>query len=419
MFRLRCDAGLIKDQFGGLAVIFAVAMLPLTFAAGAAIDASRLMIADSHLQDALDAATLAAARAKDDGGNIQDVRAEGERFFSANCQLEELCSRITTIEFDFEEDGVSGFVSGQLPLHFMQVVGIEASSIGANNKAVLPDYIYETFYFAIDMSASMGIAADQANRLLLEAATRPYVIQTPYVNTVPEGCTFACHSTLDFDAFHSYANSYELARANGISLREDILLEDVWVAASAILNTAPVHKSEYTRVAAYGFSNDLELLTGPTNDQANFRDAIENATISRFGTDYDAILPELATLVGLPGAGGSPASPLKTIILLTDGVLDTHGSGGARAIGPIDPITCNQVKDLGVRLVVVDITYVDLTGNYFFDRDVLAHYDDVSPALQQCASPGFYYSGGDPEQIEAALAQMVNELTTGQIRLAR
>lgn len=446
-----------RDQRGGLAVILSVAMLPLTVAAGAAVDVTRMSLARSHLQDALDAATLAAARAKDDGAQNADIQAEGERFFAANCHLEELCSQVSDVSFQIEPDGVSGNVSADLPMHFMQVVGINARSIAAGNAAVIPDYRYETFYFAIDMSGSMGIAADQANRLALESLTQPYMIDGNAA-AVPEGCTFACHTAHNWDTLHPYANSYDLARAYGISLREDVLLEDVEIAANALLGTAPPHKSDSVQVAAYGFSNSLASLVGPTSSGNDFHDGIASGMapvytttitsggggdddddddedegggggtatssisasgLNQYGTDYGVALPELADLVGSAGTGGSPHDRLKSIILLTDGFYHTRGSSGPLVQGPIDLALCDQIKSRGIRLIVVDINYVDLTGNTYFDSHVLPHYDELSPALRDCASTGFYYSAENPADIEAALAQMVNDIVSGHIRLAR
>lgn len=439
-----------RDRRGGLAVILSAALLPLTIAAGAAVDVTRMSLARSHLQDALDAATLAAARAKDDGGEADDIQAEGERYFAANCRIEELCSNVSSVTFAVEDDGVTGSVASDLPMHFMQVVGISARSIAAGNAAVIPDYRYETFYFAIDMSGSMGIAADQANRLLLESLTQPYMIGG-HATAVPEGCTFACHSSDSWDSLHPYPNSYSLARANGISLREDVLLEDVQIAATALLNTAPSHKSDNVQVAAYGFSNTLVSLIGPTSIGEDFHDGISGGMAPVFptssgggddddddggggststgsisasgllqhGTDYGVVLPALADEVGSPGSGGSPHDRLKSIILLTDGFYHTRGSSGPLIQGPIEQGLCNQIKNRGIRLIVVDINYVDLTGNTYFNGHVLPHFDDLTPALRDCASTGFYYSAEDPDEIEAALAQMVIDITTGNIRLAR
>uniref|UniRef100_UPI0039C5E11F TadE/TadG family type IV pilus assembly protein n=1 Tax=Umezakia ovalisporum TaxID=75695 RepID=UPI0039C5E11F len=55
----------VADRRGNIAVIFALASLPVALAMGAAVDYSQRSELDSNIQDAADAAVLAAARAHD------------------------------------------------------------------------------------------------------------------------------------------------------------------------------------------------------------------------------------------------------------------------------------------------------------------------------------------------------------------
>lgn len=70
-----------QDERGGIAVIMALVLVPVLGMVGAAIDYSRLASAKSHIQQAVDAASLEAARramtAATEGTAIRDQRARG------------------------------------------------------------------------------------------------------------------------------------------------------------------------------------------------------------------------------------------------------------------------------------------------------------------------------------------------------
>ena len=62
----------LKDSSGNVAIMYALAALPLFLAAGAAIDMARFNSAQTHLQSSIDAGALAAAGSnlKTDGARI-------------------------------------------------------------------------------------------------------------------------------------------------------------------------------------------------------------------------------------------------------------------------------------------------------------------------------------------------------------
>ena len=64
-----------QDKRGNVAVLFALALVPILVVVGAAVDLSRQVNADRHLQSAIDAASLAGARAMEDSSvSDADIR---------------------------------------------------------------------------------------------------------------------------------------------------------------------------------------------------------------------------------------------------------------------------------------------------------------------------------------------------------
>ena len=108
------------------------------------------------------------------------------------------------------------------------------------------------------------------------------------------------------------------------------------------------------------------------------------------------------------GAGdGSQGDPEKFIILVTDGM---QFNWGEVTSGPISTTVCNDIKARGYRLAVVQLRYVRLDGDGAFDYWVKPVYDQISPALQACASAGYYFHADDPDEVRDAFRQLAKTL---------
>ena len=76
-----------RDKSGNVAIIFALALIPIMIIVGAAVDLSRQVNADRHLQSAIDAASLAGARAMEDAA-LTDADIRNVALNSLNANLE-------------------------------------------------------------------------------------------------------------------------------------------------------------------------------------------------------------------------------------------------------------------------------------------------------------------------------------------
>ena len=83
----------------------------------------------------------------------------------------------------------------------------------------------------------------------------------------------------------------------------------------------------------------------------------------------------------------------------------------------INPAQCAALKTRGVTISVLYIPYLPLPANDLNPSDLWgnevgvtnAAIPSLSPALQSCASPNFFYTASSPAEITAALQNMFNQ----------
>ena len=105
----------LVDRRGNFAVIFAVCIVPIIALAGAAIDYSRIRAAEDKLQDAADAAALAAATS---GGPVSRMQNLAEDFVLANASDYEATVQTTVNQHDLKVE-----VSTVLALPVLSALG--------------------------------------------------------------------------------------------------------------------------------------------------------------------------------------------------------------------------------------------------------------------------------------------------------
>ena len=116
-------------ESGSVATVFALALLPITLAVGAAVDYSRANSVKSALQGALDAAVLAAA------GNLPKTDEErvttGKAHFKSTVNI----PKPPDAAFAVGGDAVSGEVAYAVPTTFMGIVGYKTVAVRVTAKA--------------------------------------------------------------------------------------------------------------------------------------------------------------------------------------------------------------------------------------------------------------------------------------------
>jgi hypothetical protein len=158
-------------------------------------------------------------------------------------------------------------------------------------------------------------------------------------------------------------------------------------------------------------------------------------------THMYAALSQLIPQVGSQGDGSSASTPLKFVILITDGLASDRGGnwncgywGNDKAWSwshtcfnsspyptTIDLAQCQQIKNNGIILAILETPYVPLTG----ESPNVAPYEDtvrhvifpggpnggsaVSAALSSCASPQYYFQASTAADIATGFTTLTDK----------
>jgi Flp pilus assembly protein TadG len=193
------------DRRGNMAVITALACLPLVAAVGCVVDYTDASMIKTKLQAAADAATLATvsvnssvvatAKGMSSSGTVTGGSTFASNFFNANLTTSPEDKGYTnltpTATVSLSGTTVTATVSytAQVPTYFMGVMGYQNLSISGTSSATykLPTYI--NFYLMLDVSGSMSFPSTPAEQSRLMA------VNPDNLGEYPNGCQFACHFT--------------------------------------------------------------------------------------------------------------------------------------------------------------------------------------------------------------------------------
>jgi len=189
-----------RDRRGNIAIIFAIALLPILTAVGSAVDYSLATRIRAKLQSAADAASVAAISQKSPGyaaaaamsgnGSVDAGVTDANKFFDGNMNgivgYTNL-SRTSTVTKTGIKLASNVQFSADVPAVFMKVIGYQKLTVtgSSTSAASLPPYL--DFYLMLDVSGSMGLPSTDNEQTRL-AAINP----DNYAN-YPTGCTLACH----------------------------------------------------------------------------------------------------------------------------------------------------------------------------------------------------------------------------------
>lgn len=432
----------LMDRSAGVAVIFAVAAIPIVGMIGIAVDLGYASQAKTQLNAASDAAALAAAKGAADAfsaGQPNYIKAgqdTGAEWFKSQASAV-LGPKVPTPSVTVTQSGAvfSSQITYQTSVapYFASLFGVSTVAVGGSSSATITTTAYVSVTFLLDNSSSMLIAATQAGVNLMNSLT-PISntlagtvglkgFKFPKSKDVPDGlgslqCAFACH----WDA--SGTDYYGLARNSGIQLRFDVLQTAV---ASAITQMISQQKiSDQFGVAIYTFSNKL-LQIFPSNANqtisTNLADGVDAAKAiqtpvvpDQANTDFPAVMRSLAQVSTAAGNGSATSSRKKALIIVTDGLVDYGSRTAPLSKGPINPADCAAMKALGYNVYVLYTTYITTPSNLVlpFDNIELLGYINgtkspaMAPSLQSCASaPTNFAEASDPAAISTAMTQML------------
>ena len=416
-----------REQRGNIAVIFALALVPMVSAIGCAVDYSRASQIRSKLQVAADAASVGsiaktsaafiAAGSMTTDGPISVGATDASNIFSGNMSgvtgytLNSMTATVTktgsvvTSTVQFSAD-ISTMFLGVMNKSAMTVTGTSTST------ASMPLFI--DFYLLLDNSPSMGVGATPA-----DVATM--------VNNTSDKCAFACHDLSNSN------NYYKLAKSLGVTTRIDVLR----TATQQLMDTAAATQtySSQFRMAIYDFggSSDtqgLRALFALSSSLSSAKTAAGNIDLMTVNgqndnndqdTGFTTIFPAINSAISAPGSGVSSA-PQKYVFFVSDGVADESNtsclkpkSGTSRCQSPINTSLCTTLKNRGIKIAVLYTTYLALPTNNWYNSWIaplnLGPYgpspnSEIALDMASCASPGLYFEVSPTQGISQAMSTL-------------
>jgi Flp pilus assembly protein TadG len=202
---VRHAADLRRNTRGNVAVMTALATLPMIAAVGCVIDYTSATMIKTKLQSAADAASLAAisnasplipaAQAMSGNGTVPGGSTFANNFFTANLSTSpentgysNLTSSATVTKNGMKLTAVVNF-SANVPTTFMGIAGFNKVAVSGTSTASYTMLTYIDFYLLLDVSGSMSFPSTTAEQ------TRLQNVNPDNKTLYPSGCTFACHFT--------------------------------------------------------------------------------------------------------------------------------------------------------------------------------------------------------------------------------
>ena len=352
--------------------------------------------------------------------------------------------------------------------------GLTQASIANSSTASITVNAYGTIDFLLDNTSSMMLPATDADLLKLQTAEQTWlkstVNQALVSNSGANGlvgwnsssnssysvsnlplpavgnyCAFACH----WSASSSAANPtdyYGLARKSGETLRFDVVQSATVTAIQQMESLEQVNGQLSVGVFAFGglgVTTSAYLTTifpeaalDPTISGVSVKSAGGSAAIAALqtitppvsgdipNTNIGTALADTLAITGVGGTGNTAASPLKSLILVTDGVEDdTNPQSIPSTEGPIKPSVCTAIKNAGYTLYVLYTPYnsepVYLPNNIALQPYITgADTPSILSALQSCASsPSDVIEATLPADIQAGMATLIDEAVGRTSRL--
>lgn len=397
------------DRRGNFAIMAALTFSVLALAIGGAVDVSMVYMDETSAQSAADAAALAGAKTME-SGSVAQAQIAIQAVALANLPDRLKTSKITS-DIDTVQGLVNVAVSNSYDTAFLRLGGTKTISYSRSSQSSIRRDGFMDFYFLLDVSESMNIAADEAERKKLEEITQE-------ANNRP--CAFACHTVEPYWGPRSVYQMNQEAKGGSARLRIDVLRDAFRTTAHNLLQiNADKSQNLSIRISTAGFSEIFSEGVKKSTDEKALGDSIEFKNIPSAHTYFSNAFLGFETMLGNQYDGSSQSKPEKVAVIITDGVNDVPiGWSPWMQTAPVEQTYCNRIKAKGIKLAVLEIKYVD---NYdkdgFFESRVGATYPKLSPALMMCASPGYYYLATDSNQASERLSGLANEIVRRNLRI--
>jgi Flp pilus assembly protein TadG len=464
-------SALLRARSGNIAMTFALIVTPLVMAVGSGIDLARAYNVQTRMQNDLDAALISAVKSVSTLTS-DSLKLKVTNWLVASGNLSSTSYSISSVAVDTSNQSVSAKVVATVPTTFMRIAGIKTVPVAASSTAKGPTTSYLQVYIVLDKSASMMLPSSQTDR------TRflNLLYSTSYSNAAAttrsyQKCEFACHdndgsyykySNKIYDNIYDVVEAYNSANTSApITLRTDTAI----TAAQQVVTMAATSNasSNHIKVGLYYFGADLYTSVSPTYTTSSLTKALTTdsygltSATSQPVSYFDTMLTSLTKLVGTAGTGKSASSPLKLVLLLTDGVQSTRpwvtsGLSGTwdyyystitktpysgtywYKVAPMNPAWCSTLKTNGVTIGVLNTEYLAIDYDWGYVATLgqtmastnwystyggvirssvsssTAKRDYLQYALADCAtSSSLFIKASDQSEIESGLSSLFSQ----------
>jgi Flp pilus assembly protein TadG len=451
-----------NERSGNVALLFGLALVPLTFLIGMAVDFSSAMQKKALLDAAADSAALAAVTpamltqsdavsitAAQNMFNAQASAISGLSYESPNVTVVNSgLTRTVTVSYTASSVNSFGGVLGMATWPISSGTGTGANN--ASPQAVNSGAPNINFYLLLDNSPSMNLPATSAGITTMINATK----NAPSSGGNAGGCAFACHEsdpTADNLGNPNNEDNYALAQNLGVVTR----IQNMASATQSLMTTAAATEAANNatyQAAIYTFDPSgvpsgntlsglytVQLLTSNlTTAKAsagtiNVLEVYSNNYLtssydnSDTDTDFDSAMSQINTKMPDPGTGAANSTPQEVLFIVTDGVEDKIDSTcsestvstslGKRCQQPFDTTWCTTVKNRGILIAVLYTEYLPLplsgTGsNSWYNSYVAPYQSQIGPNLQNCASAGLYFAVTTDGDITSAMNTLFQQAVT-------
>jgi Flp pilus assembly protein TadG len=189
-----------SSSSGNIAVIFALALIPIMTGMGVAVDYSMATRIKAKMQAAADAASVASLSQKSPGflaaaamttdGSVAAAVTDATNVFNGNMSgVTGFTGMTVTPTVTKAGPRITSVVtfSANVPVTFMKAIGWTQMSISGSSSSSAQLPLYLDFYLALDVSGSMGLPSTPAEAVRMQAVNPDNFVQ------YPTGCTLACH----------------------------------------------------------------------------------------------------------------------------------------------------------------------------------------------------------------------------------
>ena len=409
-----------RAKGGNVAVIFAVALLPMIMTTFGILQYGFALSVQTKLNSLADAAALQAvssaaavtyvttgATGQTNATNMfntQAAQVTGTTISSLNVSVVPTAATSTapgtlaaTVTYTAT---VTSLAPGIFGTYFTSVKGTSTAT------ATLP--AYANFYLLLDNSPSMGIGA---------TATDITNIGKPN-----NGCGFECHSPdATTGGYPGYTNGF----VSGVTTR----LNALQTATQTIISQAQSNEtiSGQYQFAVYTFNNTVTLLSALNSNLSQVSSDVNNLTLPTTDVSTqigDAVNWLSKNVVTAASGNGTKNSPYEFVFLVTDGVEDHYNFNNNYVAGSYDTLTapvgtwngtnyasvmqssaCTSLTNKGVTVAVIYTNYDNVGGTQYTDM-VQPFVGNIAGALQSCASPNFFLQADNGSSINTAMQQL-------------